>query len=410
MGSQSQGEGDELPGCGNHFETARLGVFATPGSPQALAIPNFQLQNPGSMKHLWIERIWQRRGLFNKVLWLLCLPASFGFLLLTEVRNFCYSRGWISSRALGRPVISVGNLTVGGTGKTPTALWLAQKFAVRGLKVGILSRGYKRLETGPVILGLEKREGAAGSDGFDPAAAGDEPAMMARIYGQTVSVYKDRFCAGQELLARRDVDVFVLDDGFQHRRLKRDAELLLLGEGARGNVLPAGPFRESKRSLQRADFLLITGAEERWRLRIQKLGGGPCFRGGLQATMLIACEKNHWREYPLNLMSRSKVLAVTGIADPSRLYQTIHEWEGEVVNALEFPDHHRYTVGDWQRINREARNLDLIITTEKDILKLVRFPFAREKLFAVRVAMVIENEETLIDGLLEKVRRMGWRL
>jgi tetraacyldisaccharide 4'-kinase len=362
------------------------------------------------MKHLWIERIWQRRGLFSKVLWLLFLPASCAFLLLTEVRNYCYSRGWILSRGLGRPVISVGNLTVGGTGKTPTAIWLAQILAARGLKVGILSRGYKRQETGPVILGVKNGAGAAGSNEFDPEAAGDEPAMMAKIYGQTVSVYKDRFRAGQELLARRDVDVFVLDDGFQHRQLKRDVELLLLGEDVQGNVLPSGPFRESKHSLRRADFFLITGAEERWRLRIQKLGGRPCFRGSLRATTLIAFEKNDWREYPLSLMSRSKILAVTGIADPSRMYHTIHEWEGEIVNALEFPDHHRYTVGDWQRINRAARALDLIITTEKDILKLVRFPFAREKLFAVRVAMVVENEGSLIDGILDRVRRARHQL
>lgn len=362
------------------------------------------------MNRLWIERIWQRRGLLGKLLWLCLLPASSLVLLLTEVRNYCYSRGWMSPRALDRPVISVGNLTVGGTGKTPTTLWLAQKFAARGLKVGILSRGYMRKETRPVILGLDTGDFARGANGSDIASAGDEPAMMARIYGQTVSVCKDRFRAAQELLTRRHIDVFILDDGFQHRRLKRDVELLLLGDDAAGSILPSGPFRESKRSLRRADFVLVTGAQERWVNWIQKHSGPPCFQGAPVATTLIAYERNGWREYPLSLLSRSKILAVTGIANPSRMYQTIHEWEGEIVDTLEFPDHHPYTVADWQRINRAGRNLDLIVTTEKDILKLVRFPFARDKLFAVRVTMVIENEEALVKGMIDKARRAGWQI
>jgi len=261
-----------------------------------------------------------------------------------------------------------------------------------------------------VILGLETGDFTAGFDGSDVALAGDEPAMMARIYGQTVSVCKDRFQGGRELLGRGHFDVFILDDGFQHRRLKRDVEILLLGEQADGTVLPAGPFRESKRSLQRADVFLVTGAQDRWLPRIQKYTGRPYFRGTLLATTLITFGSNTWKEYPLSLMSRSKILAVTGVADPSRVYQTIHEWEGEIADVLEFPDHHLYTAGDWQRINRAARNLDLIITTEKDILKLLRFPFARDKLFAVRAGMVIENEDTLVDAMIEKMRRSGWQL
>ena len=331
-------------------------------------------------------------------------------MLVTGVRNYCYTRGWIPARALDRPVISVGNLTVGGTGKTPTTLWLAQKLAARGLKVGILSRGYKRKGTGPVILGLETGDLAPGSHESDFAHAGDEPAMMARIYGQTVSVCKDRFQAGRELLARGNFDALILDDGFQHRGLKRDVELLLLGHEARGTILPSGPFRESKRSMRRADFFLLTGAQESWLRRIEKHQGRPCFQGALRATTLIAFGSRRWREYPLSLMSRSKILAVTGIADPTRLYQTIHEWDGELADVQEFPDHHFYTPGDWQRISRAARNLDLIITTEKDILKLIRFPFARDKLFAVRAAMIIENEDLLVEAMIDKMRRAGWPL
>ncbi len=362
------------------------------------------------MNRLWIQRVWKRSGLLGWAGWLLLLPFSCLFFLLTEIRNVFYSLGCLRAKALGRPVISVGNLTVGGTGKTPTTLWLAQRLKERGLKVGILSRGYKRKESEPVILHFDEKDSGVPSDEADVAAAGDEPAMMARIYRQTVSVCADRFRAGQALLAAGDVDVLILDDGFQHRRLKRDVDLVLLGESAVETVLPSGPFREGMRSLRRADCFLLTGAQDRWMSRVQKYDRVPAFRGQIQAMKLLGFEKRKWREHPLGLLSRNKILAVTGIADPSRVYETIHEWEGEVADTLEFPDHHVYTVADWQRINRAARHLDLIITTEKDILKLVRFPFARDKLYALRAAMVIENEDSLLDAVIEKMRRAGWQV
>jgi tetraacyldisaccharide-1-P 4'-kinase len=105
------------------------------------------------------------------------------------------------------------------------------------------------------------------------------------------------------------------------------------------------------------------------------------------------------------LLYRSKILTVTGIADPRGLYGLIHEWEGEIVDTLEFPDHHTYTARDWQQINRVGRLADLIITTEKDILKLVRFPFAKDKLLALRVAMSVEKGAALIEAIVERINQ-----
>ncbi|MGH9637886.1 MAG: tetraacyldisaccharide 4'-kinase, partial [Candidatus Angelobacter sp.] len=234
------------------------------------------------MNSFYIQRVWQRRGFIGKALWLLLLPASVVYLLIATLRDRLYSKAWLAARALDRPVISVGNLSVGGTGKTPTTLWLAQRLTARGLKVGILSRGYKRRESHPVILDFAGDPSQCTVTGSEVLVAGDEPAMMACIYGQTVSVAKDRFKAGTELLHRQAIDVFIMDDGFQHRKLKRDLDLVLLGSELPGWVLPCGPFRESKRALHRADCFLLTGEEEGWKRMMPAGANQRFFKGTFQ--------------------------------------------------------------------------------------------------------------------------------
>lgn len=357
------------------------------------------------MNAVWFRRVWERNGVWGKTIWLLLLPASHLYGLGVRARNFFFSCGWVRRSALDRPVISIGNLTVGGTGKTPSCLWLAQELACRGFKVGILSRGYARRESLPVIL-------AAGMNGMPPARvrddvalAGDEPSMMARIYGQTVGVGKNRYQTALALLRQQDVDVFILDDGYQHRRLRREVDLLLLGNDSSGGLLPSGPFREPRRELRRADFFLLTGDEAKWRRLVPEEGQARCFTGALKTVALIGFESGRWKEYPLSLLYRSKVLAVSGIADPSGFYRMIGEWEGDIVEALQFPDHHAYSSQDWQEISRRARNVELVLTTEKDILKLIAFPFARGKLLALRVAMAVEEGERLVQSIVDKIRK-----
>jgi tetraacyldisaccharide-1-P 4'-kinase len=116
------------------------------------------------------------------------------------------------------------------------------------------------------------------------------------------------------------------------------------------------------------------------------------FSGSLQPLDLITFDANRWKRYPLSILHHSKILTVTGIANPQKLYQAIHDWEGQIVHTLEFADHHPYSTRDWQEISRMARLIDLIITTEKDILKLIRYPFARDKLMALRVGMNVAGE------------------
>ncbi len=116
-------------------------------------------------------------------------------------------------------------------------------------------------------------------------------------------------------------------------------------------------------------------------------------------------ESKRWKEYPLSLLHRSRILAVSGIAQPGNFYSIIHEWEGEIIDTFEFRDHHDYTAADWQKINRRGHHADIILTTEKDLMKLIQFPFAKDKLLALRVAMEVEDGAGLIQALMERIGR-----
>ena len=352
---------------------------------------------------LSIRSVWERKGISGKLLWFVLWPMSKVYTALVQSRNFLYSQGILISVRLPRPVVSIGNLTVGGTGKTPTCIWLAQQLALRGYKPAILSRGYRRQEKRPVIMLPQQKAMIISQSPESWQQAGDEPLMMAGIYGQAIGVSANRAAAATELLRRHEVDVFLLDDGFQHRRVKRDVDLLLLGEDVSGGVLPAGPFREPARNLRRANFLIATGGNGAWTPLIAQQSAAAVFTATLQPVCLVGFSNQGAREFPLTLLYRSKILTVSGIADPRKLYRLIHEWEGDIVETLEFPDHYAYSAQDWQQISRMARTVDLIITTEKDILKLMRFPFAKDKLLALRVALEVSNGEALVDAIVEKI-------
>ncbi|HLN82873.1 MAG TPA: tetraacyldisaccharide 4'-kinase [Candidatus Binatia bacterium] len=351
--------------------------------------------------NLSIRDVWGRKGVAGKCVWLLFLPLSFLYMIGAQFRNGMFTLGCAKSVRLPKPVLSVGNLTVGGTGKTPSCLWLADALKNRGIRSGILSRGYGRRNAGAMVIEPSQETLMPGT----AATSGDEPLMMAALYGQTVAVAKDRSKAALELLKKKEVDIFILDDGFQHRRVKRDIDLLLLGADSSGWMLPAGPFREPRQNYRRADFLLITGANDKWSSVIRDNRGEKAFAASLSPVSLLSFGANGSKEFPLTLLYRSKIVTVTGVADPRPFYRLVYDWEGEIVETLEFPDHHTYTARDWQEINRVARRVDLIITTEKDIVKLVQFPFAKDKLLALRVAMSVENGDALIDAIVEKLNR-----
>jgi tetraacyldisaccharide 4'-kinase len=198
----------------------------------------------------------------------------------------------------------------------------------------------------------------------------------------------------------------ILDDGFQHRRLKRDVDLVVVGaERGLGNgwALPAGPLRERMSGVRRADavVLLTSGPGhglQATALQLETLATRPLFRGRLVPTALVEPNPEGWQERPLALAHR-RVLAVSGVADPSRFYSMLRDLDADLVGVLEYPDHHPYSTSDWHRITVAARDAEVIITTEKDLTKLERFPFARDSLYALRLKVAIDDDEEKLLAL-----------
>ena len=352
-----------------------------------------------------IERAWARTGVDGRVLHAALLPVSAVFAAGSRLRALSYRFRLRRRRRLPAAVVSVGNLSVGGTGKTPTALWLAQRLRARGYRVAIVSRGYGGRAREPTVAGRSSQAPTPAS--LDAAVIGDENVMLARRFDGPVVVGRRRAEAGAIACREFGVEVVVLDDGFQHLALRRDFDLVCVRPGVGDDcVLPAGRLREPLSALRRADAVLLTGGAPCLVGGLERrLAALPVFRGELRATCLVTPEPAGWRELPMGLVASRRALGVAGLADPQSFRRTLQEWEAQLDDFLEFPDHHVYTLEDWKKIANRSRGLDMVLTTEKDLVKLERFPFAKDKLLAVRVSMHVENETALLDAVIGAVER-----
>jgi len=323
---------------------------------------------------------------------------------LARVRRTLYANGILRAKSLPRPVVSIGNLTVGGTGKTPHVLHLAKWFGRLGIRVAILSRGYGRRSRGVVW--------ASGRDRM-PAPAetvGDEPALLAASLPEAaVVVGESRYEAGLECLKTGDVDLFLLDDGFQHLSLIREVDLLLVDgmEGlGNGRTLPLGPLREPPGHAKFADALVLTGCVDRERMNRVRNGipfpaGRPVAASRMTPVSLV---ERDGRELPLPPPGE-EVAAFAGIARNRRFLDTLSSVGFRVVSFCGFGDHHRYTAGDLRRIRTEAGGLP-VVTTEKDLIRLppeVPFPVR-----ALRIGVeYLSGWDELSGLLLERIGREG---
>ncbi len=286
----------------------------------------------------------------------------------SRVRRALYSAGIFPTSPLPRPVVSVGNLAMGGAGKTPHVIHLSRWLGGQGRRVGVLSRGYGRKSRG--VLWVSDGKGTIAP----PLAGGDEPVLIARsLPGIPVVVGESRVAAGREILSKMDVDVFLLDDGFQHLSLRRDVDLLLVecGRGL-GNrrTAPLGPLREPPSHARFADALVITKC--------------PDVESGERAARAVPFPSDRPRAFS-RLSARGivgrdgrpthgawiggEVFAFSGLARNAQFRDTLAAAGFRVKGFLSFPDHHAYGRGDLDRIAREAGDSPAI-TTEKDLVRL----------------------------------------
>lgn len=328
---------------------------------------------------------------------------------VARVRRALYGAGIFRSGSLPRPVVSVGNLTAGGSGKTPHVQFLAGFLSGKGLRIAILSRGYGRKTSGVVWASGGQEDGPSLSA---TDRVGDEPALLSlSLPGVPVLVGESRFAAGTECLRARDVDAFLLDDGFQHLGLRRDADLLLVdavrGLG-NGRTLPFGPLREPPEHARFADALIVT--------RCETVEHGARMAGSLPfpSTKPVAFTRlvprglvdRHGAETALPGEPR-EIAAFSGIAQNDQFEHSLRASGYLVRRFFGFPDHHRYRPADLERIRAASEGLP-VVTTEKDLVRLpceTPFPVA-----ALRVGVeFLSGWEDLSSLLLERIGRRGQR-
>lgn len=329
----------------------------------------------------WLEARWYRLSPLHLVLW----PLSLVFEAITALRRALYKAGILASTRLPVPVVIVGNINVGGTGKTPCVIWLSQWLAAQGRKPGIISRGY----------GGESREPQVVTADSDPARVGDEAVLLARRCACPVWVGTSRAAAGRALLAAHpECDVVICDDGLQHYALQRDVELVVFdGERGCGNgmLLPAGPLREPVTRLESVDALVINGGTVFPHDMLPS--HVPAFDMRLEATKFYALQSPH-AEVGAAHFAQSGVRAIAAIGNPQRFFNLLHDI-GIPFTPQPFPDHHAYTAEDCAFGAGTT-----VIMTEKDAVKCERLA-GDSSWWALRVDAIIDPE--LGELVLQKI-------
>ena len=331
-----------------------------------------------------LEAVWSGRGKLARAARVLLAPAEVLYRTVVATRGMLYDRGFFSAENFSVPVLSIGNLSVGGTGKTPVAAWCAQRLAAKGMRPGIVLRGY----------------------------GGDETIVHRRLNeGIPVIAAADRVRGIREAIAR-GVDAVVLDDAFQHRRAARDADIVLVNADVWSGpprLLPAGPWREPLRSARRANLIIITRktadratvedvrralANAAPRVRVATVHLSP---GDLRST-------STGQILPLRVLDGADLTAIAAIAHPGSFFKQLTEL-GAIVRPHSFPDHHAFTREEARDLAARAINSDFVVCTLKDAVKLESlWPDEAGSLWYVSQRLRIEDGQEHIERLLDEFR------
>ena len=328
---------------------------------------------------------------------------SYLFLMVVSIRYFLYRTGLLRRYPLGTQVISIGNVTAGGTGKTPVTEIFARTLAAEGRKVAILSRGYRRKEAPwwQRLFTQVIEKPLVVSDGrrvlLDSATGGDEPYMLAsNLPGVAVVVDRNRVKAGRYAVNRLGCDTLILDDGFQYQKLKHSIEVVLVDSTnpfGNGNLLPRGILREPVRNLKRADIIFLT------KCRGDVSAVKEEIRRYNTTAEIVECNhtpkvmKDVWsrEEVPLDWLRDKTVCTLSGIASPKGFENSLRHLGAKVVWCERYADHHRYDASEvLYALNRTAdMGADALVTTEKDAVRFPRLETAPVKCLYLRIAIEI---------------------
>ena len=321
-----------------------------------------------------------------------------------HIRGLAYDLGWVSTHGVSKPVVSIGNLTVGGAGKTPLTILFVERLQAMGLKVCVLSRGYGAKEPpkdrprivcdgNDVLVGVER--------------SGDEPLLIAQRTKAMVVVYPDRVAAAKLAIESLEPDIFILDDGFQHWKLERDLNVLVMDAKSplgNGQLLPAGPLRESEEAIERAHLIAFNhGAGEPADLSHDIRSWAPHFEVSMMAESCVDCWSNE--VLPLETVFERPAWLVSGIARPERFRQTAEQVGVNIVGHKAFRDHYNLSHGEFTRQLEQAKEAgaECILTTEKDAVRLPRIQSWGMPVYAIRMSMKIVGDPIAFEQAVERL-------
>jgi tetraacyldisaccharide 4'-kinase len=340
-------------------------------------------------------------------------PLSAFFGAGVAIRNALYDRGVFKARKLARPVVSVGNISVGGSGKTPFVIALGQLLKERGIAFDVLSRGYGRRSSEIAVVDPQGR----------PEQYGDEPLLIARKLQVPVIVGADRYRAGLLAEQKFSARLHLLDDGFQHRRLHRDFDIVMLpAADLTDTLLPAGRLREPLAGLRRADAVVIEIPETETDLQKQVQALEPVNDSPDAAEKVMAEQEMKdlaaqglsaaiWRVHRDLEVDGVTGLAVAfcGIARARQFFFQLQEAKITVLGTLAFPDHHRYAPGDVERLLelKALKKANCFVTTEKDEINLGELAGRLQPLRIASLKITLEDPTTALNLLLRALEQRG---
>ncbi|MDT8271960.1 MAG: tetraacyldisaccharide 4'-kinase [Desulfomonilia bacterium] len=297
-------------------------------------------------------------------------------------RNALYDAGILAVHRTPPAIISVGNIETGGTGKTPFVMALSGRLKERGHRCVILTRGYRGRLTGPLLV----------TGSHSSRDVGDEALLMAQTTRVPVIKSPDRVKGAWFAYSELGADLVILDDGFQHRRIHRDLDIVLVSRNLDGEaLLPAGHLREPLSSLSRAHVIIST-----------KENSSYALKASIEMSCFVDVSGN---THDLSRVLGKKVFAFCGIARPEGFLSGLRSLGAQVTSRV-FADHYTYTAGDMRMIVREAQGSDLIITTEKDLVRIERpwIQDVKERLLSVRIALRMDSMEPILKEIETIVR------
>lgn len=339
----------------------------------------------------WFQKQWSAFTLWH----ILLIPLSWIFFVVIYVRKLLYSIGWLKIIRLNVPVIVVGNISVGGTGKTPLVIWLAEQLQLAGFKPGIISRGY----------GGTSRQATAVFAHSNPQSVGDEPVLIVKRTTCPMFIGADRVSAGQALLqANPQCNVIISDDGLQHYRLHRDVELALLDSSRKfGNqfLLPAGPLREKITRLQSVDAIIDSGTLSDFDFYLKDLSP-PVFNMELQGDFFepvnVMPKDGFEAKQPSGYFMHKNLVAIAGIGNPERFFNHLSGL-GLQFERKAFADHHAFSAQDFVQFAGKT-----ILMTEKDAVKCQSIATKDTWYLPVTASVSSQIKTSLITLILQKLR------